>query len=475
MDELLATPLGFTEKLLGLEQHLWQAEACLMLEDLSGRLKTAVVSPNGAGKSQRVVAPAALFVPFIYPQGKVKITTADAKQLDDQIIPAIERHIAKFEGWESKHSPYYQVKTPTGGGISAFTTDDPGRVEGSHQELPDGPLLWVVDEAKTVTDENQQAVDRCGYTWLLKTSTPGLMGIGRFWKDVTERRGNGKDGTYKVIQVGAEECPHKDPKIAQDIIASYGIDHPFTRSTVFGEFMAEDQTNRFCCSLSSLERCLRNPPPERPGGRVAFCDFAGGGDENVIALRSGNRITLEAHWREKDKLAAVGRFIQHFRRLELKEDAIYGDASAKDMCDLLSEAGWTINRINFGKKPENDSYISWGAYAWLSFANAVEKCEIILPFDETLKAQLTTRMKHINRTGKWAIEDKYYMSKERNLPSPDRGDAVVGVWTVYEGHFRAESKEPFSIPSGYVTSGAVFDELDGIEGLLAKIGADPGV
>src|SRR5207248_8244509 len=121
----------------------------------------------------------------------------------------------------------------------------------------------------------------------------------------------------------------------EDIISSYGENHPFTRSAVYGEFMEQDEANRYIIPLSSFERCINNPPPYRPGQRVAFCDFAAGGDENVIALREGNRITLEAHWREKDKLAAVGRFIQHFRRLELKEQEIWGDASAKDMLDLL--------------------------------------------------------------------------------------------------------------------------------------------
>jgi hypothetical protein len=247
------------------------------------------------------------------------------------------------------------------------------------------------------------------------------MGVGRFWKNATQHRGSGKEGTFKVVQVGLKDCPHKAAEVVADVIKTYGENHPFTRSTVYGEFMEQDEASKYIITVSALERAIRNPPPQRSGRRVAFCDFAAGGDENVIAVREGNRVSLEAHWREKDKLAAVGRFIQHFIRLGLKKEDIFGDASARDMLDLLSEAGWDINRQNFGAPAKGEQYVSWGAYAWLNFGQAIEKCEVILPADEILKAQLTSRQKLITRTGKLGVEEKYKMRKERNLPSPDRG------------------------------------------------------
>lgn len=441
----------------------WQAQACKFLEELGPRTKTAVLSPNGAGKSSVVLPIAALFVPFVHPRGKVRITTADSKQLDDQVIPGIEKHLSKFGGWERKYSPYYQIRTPSGGSIVAFTTDDAGRVEGSHEELPNGPLLCIIDEAKSVNDEIFEGTDRCSYTWLLNTSTPGLLGVGRFWKNCTQHRGNGRDGTFKVIQVGLKDCPHKKKEVIDDIIRTYGENHPFTRSSVFGEFMEQDESTKYIITVSQLERCLQNPPPHRSGRKVAFCDFAAGGDENVIAVREGNRISLEAHWREKDKLAAVGRFIQHFIKLELKKDQIFGDAAARDMLDLLSEAGWDLHRQNFGAPAKGEQYVSWGAYAWLAFGQAVEKAEVILPADDTLKAQLTSRQKLITRTGKLGVMDKYRMRKEFNLPSPDRGDAVCGAWAAYElgAVGGLDMKSSLSIPAGYITTGAYEDDMPG--------------
>ena len=61
--------------------------------------------------------------------------------------------------------------------------------------------------------------------------------------------------------------------------------------------------------LKSLEDLIANPPLQRKVGVAdtkAFCDFAWGGkddnDENVLALRDGNIITIEETFRaDKDE------------------------------------------------------------------------------------------------------------------------------------------------------------------------------
>ena len=70
--------------------------------------------------------------------------------------------------------------------------------------------------------------------------------------------------------------------------------------------------------------------------------------------------------------------------------------------------------------------MSWGAQVWLEGAAGIARCEWILPNDDTLFAQLTTRMKRLTARGKLGIEEKYEM-KKRNIDSPDRADAVLGV------------------------------------------------
>ena len=465
--QLASLPHGFVTTVLKTGLYDWQARALIFLEDLSGRVKVAVASPNGAGKSQRIVASAAFYVPAVFPRGRVNITTASGRQLTDQVLPALEENLRKFPSWNRVFSPYYRITTPKGGVITAFSTDDAGKVEGSHQELPDSPLLWMLDESKTINDEIDKGVDRCTYTWKIILSSPGLK-TGFFYRAFE----NASLG-YHTVQAGFKDCPHKSQSVIDDIIASYGINHPYTRSTIFGEFMDEDETNRYVVTLSALERCINNPPPFKAGPCVYFCDFAAGGDENVIAKREGNRITLEAHWREKDKLAAVGRFIQHFRRLEAKEDEIWGDAAAADMLNLLAEAGWQLHRKNFGDHGHSvpDEYLSWGSYAWRTLGIAIEKCELILPNDDTLKKQLASRQQTVTKLGKLAVEDKYVMQKERNLPSPDRGDAVAGVNAVYETATSTLGPKDMVIPAGYFTEGKYLHEDGEFGSLMDDIGA----
>jgi hypothetical protein len=42
------------------------------------------------------------------------------------------------------------------------------------------------------------------------------------------------------------------------------------------------------------ERCWQNPPAVIAGKVTAFCDFAGPGDESVLAVCEGNRVMLGA-------------------------------------------------------------------------------------------------------------------------------------------------------------------------------------
>ena len=55
----------------------------------------------------------------------------------------------------------------------------------------------------------------------------------------------------------------------------------------------------------------------------------------------------------------------------------------------------------------------------------IERCEVILPDDPELFAQLTTRQAFPNSAGKIVLESKEQM-RARGLPSPDRADAVLG-------------------------------------------------
>ncbi len=425
--DVLATPSGFCEGILGMPRlYGWQQDTLNPFLDARGKdaklVQVACASPNEGGRSSLIVAGLSVWWLAMHERGKVGITTADAKQLNEQIIPAIEKYCKRFPTWKIIHSPYFRIITEGGGRLIAFTTNDAGRVEGLHKgDDIDAPLLWIVDEAKSVEDEIFQGIDRCSFNAILLASSCGLK-RGRFFEAFQKNRAQ-----FITIKAGLKDCPHISKDKIDRIVATYGADHPFTKSAIFGEFMDQDDVERYILSDADLRRCLSNPPRHKPGFRFAFCDFGGGHDENVIAYRNGNMVELAACWVESNKEASAGRFIREFRKLDLKEGEIMGDAADREMLELLSQAGWNIGRKNFGAPSVlKDIYVSWGAEAWMEGAAGIARCDWILPDDQKLFGELTCRMKRLTNRGKLGIEEKYEM-KKRGIESPSRADAVLGA------------------------------------------------
>jgi hypothetical protein len=95
------------------------------------------------------------------------------------------------------------------------------------------------------------------------------------------------------------------------------------------------------------------------------------------------------------------------------------------MCDALAEAGWEVNRVNFGSTAyDADAYTNRSAEMWYGMAKKIDGAEIILPEDDDLTAQLTCRKSLVNSKGKLGVESKDSM-RARGLASPDKADALA--------------------------------------------------
>lgn len=421
--------LSFSLVGLGLDLYDWQQLACEVIDYGSRleRIKVALVAPNGSGKTQRIVGVSTLRWLNRYPKGRVIITSADSKQLDSQLMPALAEHKNKFPAWEFLQR---SIRTPQGGFMRAFTTDDSARAEG-HHAAPESPLLIIVDEAKSVEAEIFEAFDRCSFNVILYISSPGIR-AGRFYQAFSDHRAS----FILTQQVGLADCPHISQARIDDVISTYGQEAEFTKSTLYGEFMDQEEGGEFAFSFEAVSNLIANPPHARISKLEysAFCDFAAGHDENVLAIRSGNKlIELEA-WKDKNTIAAVGRFIMLFRRFGLKASQIWGDNGGigHSMIDMLADAGWAINRFDFGA-PANrkEAFVSRGAEIWLSLSRQVTKQEIVLINDPTLVSQLVTRRVAFDPRGRVKLETKEELDA-RGLRSPDRADAVIGAFA--HGH-----------------------------------------
>lgn len=243
-DEDIETSLiYFAETILGFSLYGWQIDVIEAFDSTGdGIVMVSLVTPNGSGKSSVIIPVLVLGFLFFYPRARAVLTTADGKQLDGQVMPAIYTHRGKFPSWTFLER---EIRTPTGGRFTAFTTDDPGRAEGWHKENDlDGPLLAIVDEAKTVPDVIFDAINKGTYNALLYVSSPGRM-TGRFYESQT----HDSLGFYRK-QIGLNDCPHIDQEKIDRIEAQYGPNgatpNPeYLRSTLHGEFMADEGEARF--------------------------------------------------------------------------------------------------------------------------------------------------------------------------------------------------------------------------------------
>src|SRR5215469_13231688 len=231
IDELRMRPEGFAELILGLRLYDWQAHAVMPIERATiSRQNVAVCTPNGSGKDERVIPSAAYWWLFYHPKGRVRITSKSDVQLTTQTIPNLNQHYRKF-GWpEPTNTPRYTLKTPTGGSLIAFVTNEGARFEGAHG-TPESPLLDIINEAKSIDADIYEGADRSSPDAQMLVSSPGLK-EGRFY-DCFNKLGN----LYTTIRVGLKDCPHISQEKIDAVIAMYGEHHPITRSTLYGEFM----------------------------------------------------------------------------------------------------------------------------------------------------------------------------------------------------------------------------------------------
>lgn len=412
----------------GIGLYDWQATIDLQIDAVAEqkRIKFAVRAPNGVGKTQRIICLAAARWMQRFPKGRVIVTSFDARQIDDQFWPAFKRLLSKFPDWHAVEAQH-KVDTPEGGRLRAFTTDDPGRAEGFHRD-DSSPLLVIIDEAKSIPSQILQAIDRCSYNVLLYISSPGVK-EGPFYDAFTVN-----SERFKCFHAGLTDCPHIDQEKIDDIVSTYGGDHPFTKSTLHGEFMDYGEGIAHILELPELENWRNSSIGFMPGPTVLACDFACGGDDNVILHRVGNRIAEIVTWKDVNTANATGRFVRELRRMGYSDKiahlGIFGDATGpgKPFCDLIREYGIPMIDFNFGGSSDDKAYKDEGTRIWYQTAHMIRQSQIVVPphnqdVVKKLFAQLTQRRQKMHSSGKVWMESKEEM-KKRGLKSPDVADAL---------------------------------------------------
>jgi phage terminase large subunit len=261
-----------------------------------------------------------------YPLGWVVVTSGSWNQLRNQLWPSLSILRDRNPGWSVRRGSECIVTTTEArerhvGGAVGFSTNDANRAEGWHPKInrETDPVFIIVDEAKSVPDEIFGAFQRCTRVFQLWVSSPGKPS-GKFYEAFHRNA-----GLYWTRKVRSDECPHIDPKKREFDREELGADSPLYRSMHDAEFTSLDE--RVVISPESLTHAfLIQAERDATGEKVAFSDFAAGGDEDTVSYRHGNVVTLKAAWRSTDTVQSRRRHIEECKGLGISGGQVWGDA-----------------------------------------------------------------------------------------------------------------------------------------------------
>ena len=433
----IATFAGFGETVLGFKFYPKQAEVLNALQAPGSMVSFAAC--NGGGKTTRVMTTAAL-ASLILHKAHVRITSGSFRQIKHQLMPALHSFSSRFPGYRFLDTSIVNDRDAENT-MLAFSTKDAGKFEGFHGDAKH-PLFLGVDEAKTVANKIFEAVDRCriprSFCRILMESSCGYAS-GTFYESQTTKTGM---LTHPPIRLRADECPHISAAEIEAMVRKWGPNHPLVKSALFCEFM--EFVEGAVIQVKELDEAIANPPDFQPGIKKARCDFAwseaAAGDENVLALRDGNRITIEKIFRGRGQFDVCGRFVREFQRMRdefgLIPDQVEGDGSGEGMhiINSLRDMGWPITPIlNGSTQPFDENYANVSSEEWCEFGQSIIRGEVILPQnDSELYGQLLNRRIVPHSKGKMCIESKQSMKDPNRIggscPSPDRAEACAGAW-----------------------------------------------
>jgi hypothetical protein len=413
----------------------------------------AVRTCNESGKSSIVVPMLAASFASAFPSAQVVITSASDRQLKKQMEPNLKALFYNKPKWEILAN---EIKGPSIDGLPPssiiwFATKGGDMFEGFHvkQFLDDqkrvrySPLLIIVDEAKSVKKDIFTAIERCNPTIQLIISTCGedsgdfydaCMNEGGLWTTSYEYQGKTID-----FEIPWTMCPHlmkgTSYKRKRAMLDEKGPNDPDVMSILLAKFFRGGSRMVFDESdLSAVGDCSSGMIRAVPdGGRKAFCDFSGGGDELTFGMRIGNLIKPLTCWHNDQTTPpskTADKYIALFIANGLQAKEIYGDNGGLGalIINELGNKGWNINRINANIQPiYKDGFVDRYSEKHWNLKLHIQNRSIILPNDLLLMNQMRLRryLRQNSDENKIRMEPKEQARKQRGEKSPDRLDTIV--------------------------------------------------
>lgn len=406
----------------------WQLETLEALD--TGVTKVSIRSGHGVGKTALCSWLALHFLLF-RDDVKVIVTSPSFKQMNDGLIPEVQKWINRLPDWMKKSLDSISdriVRMPNGrNNFISFRTarkENPEALAGVHASH----VLIIVDEAsgvdEVVYETGQGALSTRGAIAVLIGNPTKPSGF--FYKTHTSLK-----DLWWTRRVSCMDSSRVDQEYIDSQQRTYGIDSREYSVRVLGEFPESGADaiipRQFVESAVDRDIYVEDYPI------VWGIDPGRGGDPTGFICRSDNAI-LEAELLRYDNLMRIVGWVKtkwdklpsSKRPMKIFVDIIGLGAG---VYDRLNELDLPVIGVNVSEAAAmNDRYARMRAELWYRTREWFEGYDKYIPKDLAYRDQLIEELSSVEQrilsSGKVDVESKDTM-KKRGLPSPNLADALI--------------------------------------------------
>lgn len=434
--------------------YTWQQEELFLLVQMESDLpmekrlkRIAVRSGQGPGKTAASVVIAAWRV-LRYVDSLVIVTAPSMRQCK-QWIDEFARLLKEAHPVLQKMIHVFGTKIQINGSgrweIRTATATRPENLQGIHEKH----LTFIADEASGVAPgiiETIKGTLSNPDSLFLMIGNPNTSSCS-FYECFTSHAEQWHRLCFNAEDT-ARDYPHiVSPQRNQQLAWEYGKDSDQYRIRVLGEFPHEDPNNvmgltdLMACTKTSLGGCASITQMMKVNKAIAIDYARFGGDESVVAKRTGLAIT---HFQTFTKTEPVevtdyAFALQHDSGWSNEDCWYVPDAGGMGQGVMASYRESGKNHIEFntqGKPHDRQMFANIYTEAWWNLRNLVRERIVRIPNDARLLKQLSTRQYYTDRaTGKLKVESKDEWRKRMEVSeSPDRADAIIMAYYPHLGN-----------------------------------------
>ena len=440
-------PVLFAKEVVNYDADDWQADTLRDLADPTCH-RVSVRSGQGVGKTA-TEAVAVLWFLSCFPYARVVATAPTRQQLNDVLWAEIAKWQAKSPllsvilKWTKTY--VYVVGMEKRWFAVARTATKPENMQGFHEDN----MLFIVDEASGVAEPIMEAVLGTlsgGNNKLLMCGNPTKTS-GTFYDSHINAKVR---PLYRTRRVSSRDVSRTNKENIEMLERRYGRDSNVVRVRVDGEFpLQEDDV---FIPISLIEKSINTDyePKKMPLKIQIGCDVARfGEDKTVIGYAVDEKVDffLKRNGQDTmttaDKIVELGEMLvrrykwQHPIPVCVDDGGVGG--GVVDRLNRIKKNDpdrfWWLQviRIQFGKRINHRYYHDSTTYMMGVLRKLLEDyeddgtpkpVEVILPNDDDLVGQLSSRKYAMTEQSKQKVESKEDM-KKRDLPSPDEADCVL--------------------------------------------------